>query len=485
MRSFLRWLPVAIALLLAGWWAKAYWIDGREAHSNGAYSWPAVSSSQAVTEAYRQEVEPILRAKCFQCHTDTDSRPFFTAFPVIGPRLAGPYVEDVIAHGRVHFDFSAGLPSARLAAAMEFAQDIRDVALDDSMPPLEYGIARPASFLSDEEREIFVRWADRASVHYWTALDEAGPGRAPLGRAGLVKLAEAIIAACPVTHPADERARQQCGVALASLRPLGAAMRDPILWGQQRNADDFAFAHIHSTRFSPRVWRNIYAPVFMYGPGYQVVEEGDQMILRLPVRFRSELGAGSYPYPFWHDTSKWQDYTRASELLVIVRDGTIAGIMRGHGERQKNERDAPTPSWDGRWHWLDAEDEPQPAPAMLYTNVLSPDNPYLEPLDAAYRELALALRDESCMECHSPDNRGGMEMLELLNYPNQALTARNRIVTTLERNEMPPIRGIEDPARRRALTDLARRFQATANQALLYEDDYVEDRMDIGWVSGS
>jgi hypothetical protein len=43
---------------------------------------------------------------------------------------------------------------------------------------------------------------------------------------------------------------------------------------------------------------------------------------------------------------------------------------------------------------------------------------------------------------------------------------------------MPPVRGIEDEEKRRILYEKALEFQQIANQALLFEEQHVEDRMD-------
>jgi hypothetical protein len=104
-------------------------------------------------------------------------------------------------------------------------------------------------------------------------------------------------------------------------------------------------------------------------------------------------------------------------------------------------------------------------------------------LDAAYRKLALGLTQFKCFECHTPANEARMNMLEFFNYPNQALTGRNRIVTVFEENSMPPIDGIENPRDRQTMLELARDFKRIADEALNFENEKLEDSL-IGPLEG-
>jgi hypothetical protein len=98
-------------------------------------------------------------------------------------------------------------------------------------------------------------------------------------------------------------------------------------------------------------------------------------------------------------------------------------------------------------------------------------------LDAAYRKLALGFNHYKCFECHTPGNSSKMAMLEFFNYPNHALAGRNRIISVLEENSMPPIDGIENPRDRQTLLELARDFKRIADEALRFENEHVEDNL--------
>jgi hypothetical protein len=86
------------------------------------------------------------------------------------------------------------------------------------------------------------------------------------------------------------------------------------------------------------------------------------------------------------------------------------------------------------------------------------------------------MRAYNCGGCHAPHNPSGMNPLELLNYPNQALSGRRSIVEQLEKNTMPPEgferpAGIADPAERERLLGLARAFASVADEALAAEGE--------------
>jgi hypothetical protein len=159
-------------------------------------------------------------------------------------------------------------------------------------------------------------------------------------------------------------------------------------------------------------------------------------------------------------------------IHFIVQEGRLIGALRA------SEQDATRPkiahAWNGSWRWGQGAGE-MPY-VSLYDYLLSRDNPHLAELDDAYRKLEAQMRQSNCMVCHSPDNRGDSQQLELLSYPNQALAGRSNIVAQLLDDEMPPendlgiAAGISDDAREHLL-QLALRFEAVGTAALSWEGE--------------
>jgi len=284
------------------------------------------------------------------------------------------------------------------------------------------------------------------------------------------KIAQGIAEACPVANLDDEKAHQQCAEKLAKLEPLRKAMSEEILWGQQKEPDHYNLTEHETTIFNPLVWRRTYMSTFMVTDEPRVEEQQGFTVIHLPVVFRKELDMGAFPYPFWHSPKKWQAYQQASELLLLMKEGTIKGAMRSYQKDQ--ERPLVEREWDGQWTW-EVKDGKQEPKVTLYTNLFSQGNPHVKTLDAAYRAFEVEMRQHACMVCHSPDNSNEMKQLLLLNYPNQALASRHENVTEIKNKLMPPPAGIPDDKERQKLLELAKAFAEAGDKALAYEGEEV------------
>jgi hypothetical protein len=289
------------------------------------------------------------------------------------------------------------------------------------------------------------------------------------------KVSDALMAACPVANADDEDARHLCAARLTDDKYLPSVMREPFLWGGQKAGASYHPEESPLTRFSVFVWRRMYLSLIMFTGERRIEQTADGLtVVHLTSQFRNDLQMGSYPYPFWHSKKKWDSYEHAKETLLIFQDGQWVGAMRGV------EQDAAKPhvahTWSGQWQW---ETGAQPQPYVtLYSYLFSKANPHVERVDAAYRALSEGMRNQACFMCHAPDNYAQSTKLEFFNYPNQALYARNDIVSDLEKNAMPPVAntlgfagGIKDPTERAELLALAREFKAAGDQALAYEGE--------------
>jgi hypothetical protein len=280
------------------------------------------------------------------------------------------------------------------------------------------------------------------------------------------QLAQELLAACPVTAPDDEKARDASADRLTHSAFLRERMSDLFFWGPHLAGQSYDPADNPLTRFNPFVWRRMYLSLLMFEPGYRIEAVGSYTLLHMPVRFRNGLDPGSYPYPFWHSNRKWESWQFTTEVLFVVEDGQVLGAYRS--EREDRGRSFVSRRWDGHWQWTGPSGEPEPR-VSLYTSLFSPENPYVARLEAAYRSLEAAARAQSCFVCHSPNNAANMNPLRLWNYPNQALTERHAVVQQIEANLMPPNGGIVDEVERAKLLALAHEFAATGDQALDYE----------------
>lgn len=297
-------------------------------------------------------------------------------------------------------------------------------------------------------------------------------------------VAKMLIEGCPMADPGDEKARSDCAVVLTDSAVLRDQMAEPFLWGQQQMPNDWDISN-HVTRFHPLVWRRLYLSVYMFPGEYRVTQQGDLTLLHITPKFRNRLDMGSYPYPFWHRAGKWAAYHFQKELIFFIKDRKILAARRSfEGTEglllQPPIRPDVIHEWGGQWNWsLGGEEYPK---ATLYTWLLSKDNPHRADLEEAYRDLEFEMRKTSCFMCHQPDNPTVMPQLEILSYPNLALSSRHRIVSSLENNTMPradAIRGIahgyseeQEPLRQKLLT-LSRAFAKIGDDALKFEGEHV------------
>ena len=139
-------------------------------------------------------------------------------------------------------------------------------------------------------------------------------------------------------------------------------------------------------------------------------DEGERLYrARLGALFRNALDPGQYPYPFWHDARKWNDYQSANTLILWIapQSGNIVSASSPTiASRNPSLKSAAIvrPPFDGQWMWTDATGAGQPAPA-LFRGLFSEENPISANLEPALSgELANAMRTGHCNACHVPDN---------------------------------------------------------------------------------
>jgi hypothetical protein len=223
--------------------------------------------------------------------------------------------------------------------------------------------------------------------------DEARPGiEAPVQQ--LVRqLAQELSAVCPLADPADQTALEDCRRALFSGSLLRRSQDNILLWGRPHPKPGESLKNTTLTQFAPEAWTGLYAPLFMFDGTWRLdYDEGERLYrASLGALFRNALDPGQYPYPFWHDAKKWNDYQSANTLILWIapQSGNIVvGQFTNNSQRDPSLKSAPVarPPFDGQWMWTDATGTDQPAPA-LFRGLFSEENPYLTELEPAYRNL--------------------------------------------------------------------------------------------------
>jgi hypothetical protein len=284
------------------------------------------------------------------------------------------------------------------------------------------------------------------------------------------EIGKSIIAACPIADPGDGKARDQCADKLTKLDLLRNSMGKAVLWGGQKEVDNYKLKESNTTYFDPLVWRRMYLSTYMFSGEPRIEQKDDLTVIHLPSQFRDGLDAGSFPYPFWHSQKKWSSYKQSTEVLLMIKNGKIAGALRS--SEKDPQRQVLKRKWDGLWNWKDKEGKQQPE-VSLYKYLFAASNPHVEKLDATYRAFEGEMRQHSCLVCHSPSNANDSNPLLILSYPNQALTLRHETVSQIQKNVMPPPSGIADAEQKQKFFELAKAFAEVGDQAIAYEEAHL------------
>jgi hypothetical protein len=275
----------------------------------------------------------------------------------------------------------------------------------------------------------------------WVALS-ALPGAAaaqPPNPELAARIAGKLAAACPRAAVDDIAAHAACTTALRAMVDLPLA--ETIAWGADQ--PNLRLARKQLTNFHGEILRALYLSLFWFDGTWTIAhdERDDVDVIRVGAYFRNRMPPGEFPYPFWHSAAKWADYERANQInFYIDPDGSVFAATRGTGGNEAGRGEKlvhqEPPAFEGRWQWTDDNGQLQPK-ASLFSNKYSAGNPFLEPLDQAYRSFALQMREGTCIRCHTPNNRAGTDRLLLLQTPAHAASAINDVLKAVRNGDMP------------------------------------------------
>ena len=288
-------------------------------------------------------------------------------------------------------------------------------------------------------------------------------------------LAAKLSHACPQAPYGDASAYQACSTAL---RDLPLLFSDALAWGGDQ--PDRQIKKKMLTHFNGQVFKMLYLSLFTFTGRWSLDQEprSHTPIIRVEAYFRNALPAGDYPYPFWHSADKWHAYETANELrFYLDSEGRIFLVTRdaAGSEEHRGTFAHVTPPAFTDWQWHDADGSLEPK-ATLLSGRYSGRNPLLPQLDSAYRDFALKMRDESCLECHTPSNKAEAERLVLLQTPLHAAAEIDEVIKAITAKEMPQddigLRKDIPPARRAAILNAAVEFRDRLRQADSWETSH-------------
>ncbi len=304
-------------------------------------------------------------------------------------------------------------------------------------------------------------------------------------------IADELSTRCPIANQADQLAYDKCRLSLYRDSLTRRALAPIVAWGRPAKSSPTALLKETTlTQFAPDALTSMYLPLFMFNGKYTVeyIAREKLFLVKLGAGFRNRLAPGQFPYPFWHDSVKWNDYEKANTIQLWIhpekneiRFAQFSAI--GETDPQLKTTPVEPPIFDGKWVWTDAFGKTQPIVTM-FDGIFSRDNPHLKDVDTTYKQLALKMRDGQCDSCHVPNNPDKMKRLVLLQTPAHAAAEIKRLLKSVREDRMPlDEMGLEKPmdaSLKSALLTSGVAFDAALDQARLWEKQKNAPRVQRG-----
>jgi hypothetical protein len=123
--------------------------------------WPSEASLDSrfakINVEYKLSVKPIFAKSCLNCHGIQTDFPWYSKIPGIKFMI-----DHDISKAHVTIDMSKDYPFIGRGTPEEFLEAISDVIEDKSMPPWRYRIMHRDSALSQQERDVILKWAQQS-----------------------------------------------------------------------------------------------------------------------------------------------------------------------------------------------------------------------------------------------------------------------------------------------------------------------------------
>lgn len=111
---------------------------------------------KVVNEIYLENVKPIFKTSCFDCHSDQPRYPWYSQLPLVKDLIAKD-----IEHGRAVFDMSQDFPFESRSDFVAYdLVAIRQAIETGGMPPRPYRLMHWDSIINGEKKETVDRWIE-------------------------------------------------------------------------------------------------------------------------------------------------------------------------------------------------------------------------------------------------------------------------------------------------------------------------------------
>ena len=111
-----------------------------------------------INEAYIRNVRPIFKKKCFNCHSQFTTYPWYSNIPWIKG-----FLEKDIREGLKHLDMSQDFPFKGHGTPLKDFKAIEKSIINNSMPPLRYRLLHWNSGLTPKEKKTILEWMSNST----------------------------------------------------------------------------------------------------------------------------------------------------------------------------------------------------------------------------------------------------------------------------------------------------------------------------------
>ena len=107
--------------------------------------------------AYQKDIKLIFENSCFNCHSQQVEYPWYYEFPIVKS-----IIDEDIKEARTHLLLGEGFPFKGHGEPMQDLRAIAKATKDREMPPLEYVIMHPSSYLNEQEQAKINKWVSES-----------------------------------------------------------------------------------------------------------------------------------------------------------------------------------------------------------------------------------------------------------------------------------------------------------------------------------
>jgi len=116
-------------------------------------------SLYALINSSFEQVKPILKNSCYDCHSATICEPWYFNLPGINS-----FITSHIEEGREHLDFTDGFPFKSKEPILEILHELKEEVEEGEMPLFSYRIMHWGKLIEGEQQDSLFMWIEETET---------------------------------------------------------------------------------------------------------------------------------------------------------------------------------------------------------------------------------------------------------------------------------------------------------------------------------